>query len=398
MHTYSLSCTRCGAVYRDHPRYLCDSCGGSLDVKYDYREIFGRIGFPEMWARAEPGIWKYRELLPVPPGTEPVTLGEGNTPLLEARRLLAQEGGQRLLLKMESSNPTLAFKDRALAVALTAARTMGLTEAVCASTGNTGVAAAAYAARAGLPCTIYVPENTPPEKLSAMTAYGARLRCVQGHFGDAYRAAGEEAKLRGAFNLTSTYLNPYAIEGNKTLAYEIMASLGEPPDWIAVPIGAGPLLWACYKGFRELQLAGYTTKLPRMIGVQAAGCAPIVRAYERGELEVSPWEGGFYTAASGIADPLTTYPADGTRTLSAIRVSGGSAVAVEDRELLAFRRLLAEREGVLAEISSVASVAALAALYREGRISGQETAVAVVTGHGLKDMTEAIKFSEMGVK
>ncbi|MNC52773.1 Threonine synthase [compost metagenome] len=174
-YDFWLACTRCGTSGPALPLYQCSACGGSLEVAYDYEAIFSRQPFERMSARTAPGIWKYRELLPVFPGTDPVTLGEGGTPLLSSRRMGSTSNGFQLYLKNESANPTLAFKDRPLSVALTAARQFGMTDVVCASTGNTGVAASAYAARAGLRCTVYIPATTPAEKLEAMKAYGARI-------------------------------------------------------------------------------------------------------------------------------------------------------------------------------------------------------------------------------
>jgi len=361
-----------------------------LDLRYDYDRIFAATSFEAMAARRVEGMWKYRELLPVLPGIAPVSLGEGDTPLLRTERIRGTSGEPALYLKTESVNPTLAFKDRPLAVALTSAKQFGIAETVCASTGNTGVAAAAYSARAGLRCTVYVPAATPSEKLTAMEQYGACLVKVDGTFSDAYETAGRAAAERGAFNLTSTYLNPYAAEGDKTVAYELVEQLGDAPEWVVVPIGAGPLLAGCYKGFREMKRAGRIERLPKMVGVQAAGCAPIVEAFEAGELEVKPWGRKPDTRASGIADPLTSYPADGTRTLSVIRESGGAAMSVPDEELFRYRRLLAEKEGVLAELSSVTAVVAAEQLCRDGLAASGDTIIAIVTGHGFKDMTVAI--------
>lgn len=346
-----------------------------------------------MAVRKEPGIWKYRELLPVLPDVEPVTLGEGGTPLLRAKNLQNIPNLPNILIKNESANPTLSFKDRPLAVALTVARQFGLNEVVCASTGNTGVAAAAYAARAGIPCTVYAPVSTPEEKRAVMESYGARLRLIDGTFSDAYAAAGAEALERGAFNLTSTYLNPFMVEGDKTVAYEIVEQYGGVPDWIVIPVGAGPLLAGCYKGFREMKEAGFIDRLPRMAGVQAAGCAPIVEAFESGKRAVEPWMKPVRTKASGIADPLAFYPGDGTRTLSVILESGGTAIAVEEERLLRVRKRLAETEGLLAELSSVTAVAAVEIMAEKRIVTEQQTVVAVVTGHGLKDMTVTISSS-----
>lgn len=391
MNHFELFCTGCGASQPFVPMYVCDGCGGSLDFRYDYTEIFRRHPFEEMQARPGRSIWRYRELFPVLPDIEPVTLGEGGSPLLQSHKIPNIGNHLNFYLKNEAVNPTLAFKDRPLSVALTAAKQFGITDVVCASTGNTGVAASAYAARAGLRCTVFVPAATPAEKLAAMEQYGAQIEKVDGTFSDAYETAGRTATQRGAFNLTSTYLNPYAAEGDKSVAYELVEELGHVPDWIVVPIGAGPLLAGCYKGFKEMKLAGCIDKLPKMAGVQASGCAPIVRAYEAGETAVLPWAGPSRTLASGIADPLTSYPEDGTRTLSVIRESGGTAVAVDDTELLRYRKLLAEQEGILAEISSCTAVAALEPMIAGGILQQGDTVISIVTGHGLKDMTATIK-------
>jgi len=397
MNMFRLVCWYCGETYEAEPIYTCRCCKGTLDIHYEYEKIFSKAYFEPLSVSAGSDIWRFRELLPIWPNRRTVTLGEGSTPLIRTHNILNIVNNQSLWLKLESANPTLAFKDRPLAVAMTAAVQFGLNEVVCASTGNTGVAAAAYAARAGLRCTIYVPEGTPEEKRSAMEEYGAVLHTVQGHYSDAYKVAEEMALERQAFNLTSTYMNPYAVEGNKTVAYELAFQLGGVPDWIIVPIGAGPLLSGIYKGFKEMQLAGFIDKLPRMAGVQAEGCAPIVKAFHNGEADVQPWSGRVQTAASGIADPLLTYPADGTRTLSVIRESKGIALAIADAELFRYRRLLAEREGVLAELSSVTAVAAAAHMQQTGLLEQNATIVSIVTGHGLKDMSAAINHTKGSV-
>jgi threonine synthase len=390
LQSFSVVCTACGDVQNVGAVYRCRRCGGILEIAFDYERIFAAVTFDEMAARKVPGIWKYRELLPADPEAEPVTLGEGGTPLLEAGNLKKLGKLPNVLLKNETVNPTLSFKDRPMSVALTAAGQLGMREVVCASTGNTGVAASAYAARAGLACTVYAPVATPREKLAVMESYGAALRMIEGTFSDAYAAAQSDALDRDAFNLTSTYLNPYMVEGDKTLAYEIAVQYGGVPDWVIVPIGAGPLLAGCFKGFREMKEAGFIDRLPRMAGVQAAGCAPIVRAFKAGKRDVDPWEDPIVTKASGIADPLSTYPGDGTRTLSIIRESGGVAIEVEEERLFHWRRQLAEAEGLLAELSSTTAVAAAEIMVERRIVSREETVVAVVTGHGLKDMTVTI--------
>ncbi len=261
---------------------------------------------------------------------------------------------------------------------------------VTASTGNTGVATAAYAARAGLNCSIFVPKGMPKEKLSLMLAFGAQLKEVEGTFSDAYTYAGKEAEQNGLFNLTSTFLNPYAAEGDKTIAYEIFYQFGCVPDWIIIPIGAGPLLVGCYKGFKELLLAGLVSKLPRMVGVQGQNCSPIVRAFEEGTDEVRPWEKPD-TIAGGIADPLTTYPKDGTRTLKIIRESRGLAIGIDDASIIKSIELLAKLEGILAEAAAATSIAAATRMIINGKAKESESIICVVTGHGLKDLSKLTK-------
>lgn len=374
----SLACHRCSWRGGISNLYACPVCGSSLLVAYA-----GTYG-PSNYT-ADETMWRYRRFLPLPAAAEPVTLGEGDTPLLRAQRLDPSGG---LLLKNETVNPTGSFKDRPVAVAATVARELGLSGLVCASTGNTGVAVAAYAARAGLPAACVVPETTPAAKMIQIEAVGARIVRVRGNYSDAYALARAAAEGYGWANLTSTYVNPYMLEGDKTVAYELFGQLGERvPDWVLVPVGAGPLLAAIHKGFRELGVPG-----PRMVAVQAAGCAPVVRAFDSEAKEVNEWEHPVETAASSIADPLRGYPEDGTRTLSVVRESGGKAVAVSEEETRRAIIDLAGSEGLLVEPGAAVAVAAYRKLAAQEVIREGETAVIVLTGHGLKD-PDALRFT-----
>jgi threonine synthase len=365
----SLACHRCTWRGEISNLYACPACGSSLLVAYA-----GNNELPD--GTDDEGIWRYRSFLPI--NEDPVTLGEGDTPLLEARRLDPSGG---LLLKNETVNPTGSFKDRPVSVAATVARELGLSGLLCASTGNTGVAVAAYAARAGLPAVCVVPETTPAAKMLQIEAVGARIVRVRGNYSDAYELARAAAENFGWANLTSTYVNPYMLEGDKTVAFELFEQLKEKvPDWVLVPVGAGPLLAAIHKGFEELGVSG-----PRMVAVQAAGCAPVVRAFESGAKEVREWDHPVETAASSIADPLRGYPEDGTRTLSVVRESGGRAVAVSEEETRKATIDLARSEGLLVEPGAAVAVAAYRKLSDEKLIREGETAVIVLTGHGLKD-------------
>jgi threonine synthase len=365
----SLACHRCTWRGEISNLYACPACGSSLLVAYA-----GNNELPD--GTDDEGIWRYRSFLPI--NEDPVTLGEGDTPLLEARRLDPSGG---LLLKNETVNPTGSFKDRPVAVAATVARELDLSGLLCASTGNTGVAVAAYAARAGLPAVCVVPETTPAAKMLQIEAVGARIVRVRGNYSDAYELARAAAENFGWANLTSTYVNPYMLEGDKTVAFELFEQLKEKvPDWVLVPVGAGPLLAAIHKGFEELGVSG-----PRMVAVQAAGCAPVVRAFESGAKEVREWDHPVETAASSIADPLRGYPEDGTRTLSVVRESGGRAVAVSEEETRKATIDLARSEGLLVEPGAAVAVAAHRKLSDEKLIREGETAAIVLTGHGLKD-------------
>ncbi len=374
----SLACHRCSWRGGTSNLYACPACGSSLLVAYAGT-------YETSDDTADEAIWRYRRFLPVPADAEPVTLGEGGTPLLQTRRL-DRSGG--LLLKNETVNPTGSFKDRPVAVAATVARELGLSGLVCASTGNTGVAVAAYAARADLPAACVVPESIPAAKMIQIEAVGARIVRVRGNYSDAYALARAAAESYGWANLTSTYVHHYMLEGDKTVAYEIFEQLGERvPDWVLVPVGAGPLLAAIHKGFGELGVPG-----PRMVAVQAAGCAPVARAFESGAREVHEWEHPVETAASSIADPLRGYPEDGTRTLAVVRESGGEAVAVSEEETRRATVDPAASEGLLVEPGAAVAVAAYRRLAAQEVISEGETSVIVLTGHGLKD-PDALRFA-----
>lgn len=377
-----LRCSSCGEWHESTIRYQCEACGNSLMAEYDYNRIFRKFSFEN--AGMASGIWRFKPLLPVGPNVAPVTLGEGSTPLLRANRLESALSLANVFLKNETVNPTLSFKDRALSVALTVAGQLGAEAVVTASTGNTGVSAAAYAAKSGLPCTLFVPKSTPRAKLYAMKRYGASLHQVDGTFSDAYLLAKEVAERKRWFNLTSTFLNPFAVEGHKTLAYELVEQMKEVPDWVIIPIGAGPLLVSVYRGFLELRLAGRINTIPRLVGVQAAGCAPIARAFAQDKTEVEPWEAP-ETMLSAIADPLSSYPADGSRTLKVIRESGGQVVAAPDEAVLGDQEWLMRQEGLYVENASASTLTALKILLKQRVVRESDSVVLVLTGHGTKE-------------
>lgn len=306
----------------------------------------------------------------------PVTLCEGGTPLIPAPRLARELGlGCELLLKYEGLNPTGSFKDRGMTAAITQAAADGARVVMCASTGNTAASAAAYAARAGMRCVVVVPDGKVAlGKLAGAVAYGARVVAVKGSFDDGLRLVREATETSGIALVNS--LNPARIEGQKTAAFEICEALGGPPDWLCLPVGNAGNITAYWKGFREEVSAG---ELPRMLGGQAAGAAPLVlgRPVEHPD-----------TVATAIR---IGNPARWTEAKAAINESSGLVAAVEDADILRVYRMLAQLEGVFCEPSSAAGLAALAGEVARGAISvtGQ-TVVCVLTGHGLKDPDAAM--------
>ncbi len=388
MFAKELGCTGCGKAHGLKALYACDACGGSLEVKYDYGAIFKKE-IADLLPAPGLNLWRYRSLLPIANEKAMVTLFEGGTPLVESPALAGHMGMDRLYLKDETRNPSGAFKDRLMAVGVAKAIELGFTHVVTASSGNGAASLAAYAAKARLSCTVFIPENTPMAKVAQARVSGAKVIKVRGDYSNSFRVAREVSTEPSCMNLTTTFLNPYAVEGCKTVAYEIfLQAAGEAPDWILVPTGAGPLLYGIKRGFEEIAQLGLTTKVPRLVAVQAAGCRPIEEAY-RLNSPVRSWPKA-ETVASAISDPLRGYEKDGERVLTTLRSCSGLAVAVNDQEIIEAVRLLAEKEGVFSEPGGAAAVAALKMLVRAGKIRREEKVVCVVTGHGLKDPIAAI--------
>ncbi len=389
MRAQALSCRECGGQLPLKDSYQCPACGGSLSVMYDLSGA-GRDALERAPAQDHGPLWSFFDLLPVSDSASVVSLGEGNTPLVRGRRTVRSLGlDVDLAFKLEMVAPSASFKDRPLSVAVSKARDIGLDTIVVASTGNTSASAAMYAARAGMRCVVCVPESTEPEKTVQALAHGAVVGHVRGTYSDAYHVARQAAELYGWFNVSTTFINPYTVEGDKTVAFELWLQLGQRvPDWILVPIGAGPLLVGILKGFQELKQLGLVESLPRLVGVQARACSPIVQAFEQGERYVKPWTGGTETAAHAIADPLTGYERDGSVTLQALRESNGEAVAVEEQEIEPARKALATLEGISVEPASATVIPALQALSRKGKVRPRDLVVCIMTGHGLKHLSK----------
>lgn len=374
----------CAATHPLTVSYKCPTCGGILDVVYDFGAATIRDVMQSARTQVGTSMWAFRDLLPIASTTQPVSLGEGLTPVIET---VNTRWGGRAWLKLEGSNPTGSFKDRPVSVAVTRAVELGAPGVITASSGNAGAAMAAYAARAGLPSVTLVPDGLPPGKLAQIAAPGTRLLAVRGNFSRAYELAQEWAARTGWLNVTTTQLSAFPTEGNKTVAYELVLQLGAVPDWVLIPVSSGPLLVGALKGFEELRTAGLIDKVPRMVAVQAEGCAPIAKAFAEGSTQVREWETP-ETIATGIKDPLQGYSDDGTRTLALARSSNGAVVAVSDKAILAAVKHLANSTGVLAEPTGAVGVAGLDAIWQLGDHGPREgdSVVCMVTGHGLKDL------------
>jgi threonine synthase len=327
-------------------------------------------------------MWRYRELMPLFDGEAPLTLGEGWTPLIHARRLGRELGLERLYIKDESLNPTNSFKARGLSAAVTRAAGLGATTLSVPSAGNAANAMAAYAAAAGIAARVFMPRDVKPPFIRECELYGAQVTLVDGLITDAGRIAAEQGKPLGWYEV-STLKEPYRIEGKKTMAYEIGEQLGwEFPDWIVYPTGGGTGMVGMWKAFEEMEAIGWKPagRRPRMVSVQAEHCAPIVRAFEAGTERAEPWEG-----ARTIADGLRVPKAIGDfLVLRAIRESGGAAVAVADRDMVAAMRELGSREGVSAAPEGGAALHAVRMLRAAGRIQPSDSVVLFNTGGALK--------------
>ena len=333
-------------------------------------------------------MWRYHELLPVREERYVLTLGEGMTPLLAAPRLAPEgmEGRARLLVKDEGQNPTGSFKARGMAAAVSRALELGVTGLATPTAGNAGAAMAAYAARAGLPAYVSAPEDAPEACIEQARLYGAEVELIPGLISDAGRLVNEVAAARGWFNV-ATLREPYRAEGKKTMGLELAEQLGwRLPDAIIYPAGGGTGIVGMWKAFRELRELGWLEdeRLPKMIIVQAEGCAPLVRAFEQGRDEAEAWPAHeAHTDAAGLRVPS----AIGDRLiLQAVRESGGTALAVSDEAMEQMMRYAARREGILVSLEAAATLAAYHILLGRGVLSSDEETVLFFTGSGLTNL------------
>lgn len=374
-----LACRACDRPENAPLAYVCPACFGPLDARYDLgvvRRLVDRAAIE----RRPPGIWRYRELLPVeaPPRRG---LPVGSTPITSAERLGAAVGVDRLWLKDDTRNPSLSFKDRAVAVATARAIELGVPALACASTGNLAGATAAAAAAVGLPAYVFIPADLEPAKIDHALAYGATVVPVEGTYDDVNRLCLEVADETG-WGFVNVNLRPYYAEGSKTLAFEIAESLGwRTPDVVVAPVASGAMFMKLARGWDELAEVGLIERRPvRFVGGQASGCGPVATAWARGNDAIEPVR----APDTFVRSLAIGSPADGREAAELARRTDGSVEAVPDEATAAAIRDVARLEGIYTETAGGVTIAALAAARRRGVIRPGDEVVAILTGNGLK--------------
>jgi threonine synthase len=381
-----LECSRCRSqITAEKPQSLCPQCGGVLFVRYDLAALRQSASRDDIQARAAAaptslGMWRYAAVLPA---AEPVTLGEGFTPMLRSRRY------PNLFLKEEAANPTGTFKARGLSMAVTMARHYGLSKLAVPSAGNAAGALAAYAAAAGIEAHIFMPRDVPLANYLEAVAYGAKVTLVDGLISDCARMVAERKDAEGWFDISSLK-EPFRVEGKKTMGYELVEQSGwQYPDVVFYPTGGGVGLIGMWKAFEEMETLGWVTgrKRPKMVAVQASGCAPVAKAFREGETVSHMWPNAA-TFASGLRVPK---PYGDALILDILRQSGGLALDVDDQQILASLLDWARHEGLFLSPEGAAATAAYDHLLASGWLSPKEKVVIFNTGAGLKyaDVTAA---------
>ncbi len=377
-------CVKCGKIYEATPNLTNCTCGGILDIIYDYDYIKANLTKAALASRRDNSMWRYRELLPVEETTEAPPLRVGWSPLYEAKNLAAQLGIKKLWVKDDGLNPTASLKDRASSMAVAKAIEAGAKVIACSSTGNAASSLAGNAAAAGLKTYIFVPSRAPKGKVAQLMTFGATVISVQGSYEETFELSKAAIDKWGWYNRNAA-INPYLSEGKKTVGLEIMEQLGwEVPDYIAISVGDGCTIAGLWKGLKDLYAIGFIDRLPRLISAQAEGCCPLNRAIESGE-DWRPMEEN--TLADSIAVGV---PRNADKALMAIRESNGLVVNVSDEEIMAAQKLLGRTCGVFGEPAGVTGAAGLKKLCEQGKIPADATVVSVVTGNGLKDVANAI--------
>jgi len=381
MNVTHLECGACG-LRHDAQRLhnLFSQCGKPLLVRYDF-ETAARSLTKEALKERQPDLWRYREVLPVENDENIVTFGEGFTPLLHASRLASQIGLPELYIKDEGQNPTQSFKARGMTAAVSMAKELGVKKLAVPSAGNAAGALAAYAARAGMEAHIFMPKDTPRANVIECEQTGAHVTLMDGLITDCGAEVGRRKGAEGWFDV-STLKEPYRIEGKKTMGYELAEQFEwELPDVIIYPTGGGTGLIGMWKAFDEMEQMGWIgSKRPKMVTVQAAGCAPIVRAFEKGERFAEEFQNA-HTTASGLRVPKAI---GDFLIIDALRASGGTAVSVTDEELIAATKEIGAAEGVFCAPEGAACLPALKKLMNDGLVRSNERVVLFNTGSGVK--------------
>jgi threonine synthase len=376
-----LECTNCGLRHEwQQLQNLCTNCQKPLFPVYDLAAV-GRALKREDLAAREKSLWRYREVLPLPPDVEPVSLGEGGTPLLRTPRFGEAAGLANLWVKDEAQNPTQSFKARGMTTAVSMAKHLGATKLAVPSAGNAGGAMAAYAARAGLEAHIFMPADTPVANIIECRELGAQVVLIEGLITDCGAEIAKRKKAEGWFDM-STLKEPYRVEGKKTLGYELAEQLDwRLPDVILYPTGGGTGLIGMWKAFDEMETLGWIgPERPRMFSVQASGCAPIVRAFEAGEKFAAEFPNA-QTLAAGLRVPKAV---GDFLMLDILRTSGGGGVTVKDEEMISATREVGAAEGLFVAPEGAACFVALRKLVKTGKIGGEDRVVIFNTGSGIK--------------
>jgi len=377
-------CVTCGKQYQATPVVTTCSCGGILDIQYDYDYVKANLTRERLCARPY-SMWRYRELLPVEATTAPPPLRVGWSPLYKADRLALELGLHTLYLKDDGQNPTASLKDRASAMAVAKAMEAGADTIACSSTGNAASSLAGNAAAAGLKTYIFVPSRAPKGKVAQLMIFGAHVFTVLGSYEDTFRLSAEAIEKWGWYNRNAA-INPYLSEGKKTVSLEIAEQLDwHMPDYVALSVGDGCTIAGVWKGFKDLYAIRLIDRLPRLISVQAEGCCPLNRSI----LENAPWHS---MEENTIADSIAVgVPRNPDKALNAIRESGGIVVNVSDDEILDAMRLLGRTQGVFGEPAGVTGTAGIKKALELGLISQNSSVVSIITGNGLKDVASGIR-------
>jgi len=381
-----LKCISCGREYEvEGMQYICEECGGNLEVFYNYEEIASHLTRESLARDTDYSVWRYWDLLPLSDRSNIMPLQIGWTPLYRAERLEKKLGLKSLYLKDDGRNPSGSFKDRASSVAICKALELGFDVIAGASTGNAASSTACLGASLGISPTIFVPAAAPEAKVAQLLVFGATVYAVQGTYDEAFDLCTEICAENGWFNRNTGY-NPYTREGKKTVSFEICEQLGwEVPNTVLVPVGDGNIISGVWKGFKDLKAVGLIDRLPRLIAVQSDKSSAVVNAL-LGDGKVRPIE------ATTVADSISVdLPRDGEAAVKAVKESKGAGVLVSDEKILQSILTIARGAGIFAEPAGATAYAGLEKMREEGTIGDDETVVCLVTGNGLKDVKSAIK-------